>query len=118
MCIDVTILKRSKNGKISKCYSCETYHLNFGQFYLSLNLLELKRFISFINNIDPDYWSNICNKFHLDRRIPIPTEQNNLCLMLNKEEFEELKYLINHKTNQQKSFILSISDIEYTLINN
>lgn len=115
MCVNVIILKRSKSGKLSKCYACGTYHLNFGQFYLSFNTPEILRFTSFINNIDPDYWSGLCNKFHLDRRIPIPTDQTNLCLMLNKEEFEELKYLVNHKVKSNKRSILSSTDIEYTL---
>lgn len=118
MCTELKLIKQTQNGKISKCTKCNSYHLTFGQFYVSFTKQELSNFTYYINSIDANYWINMRNDYLKDRKIPIRTEQNNLHLLLNKTEFLELCNLIDLKSQPKEYTCISSSDIEYHLLKN
>lgn len=98
--------------------SFSNFHFNFRQFYLSFSYTELVQFKKYIKKIDANYWESLLNKFQLKRRIPIPTEQNSLYLMLNKFEFDKLTDLLGLKKRKVTPYLLSSKDIEYSTCNN
>ena len=94
MCHKTKVLNQTKNGFLVLCSACRVYHLTFGRFYLELTEKELDYFGVFINEIDANYWDNNYWNYNMKRKIPIPTQQLNLYLMLNRTELEELKNLV------------------------
>ncbi|MEM9650072.1 MAG: DUF6686 family protein [Bacteroidota bacterium] len=94
MCDKIIPLKQTKNGFLLHCTCCETYHLTFGHFYLELNRKEMEHFKTYLEHLDPLYWENFYCSCSMKRKIPIPTLQLNLHIMLNRSELEELKGLL------------------------
>lgn len=111
-------LNQTKNGLLVFCKSCGVYHLTFGHFYLELTKTELHYFGTYITELDVDYWENKCSSCTMKRKIPIPTQQTNLCLLLNRTEVEELKTLLATKGAKDKIDIIKVKDIDYDFIKN
>lgn len=118
MCHKAKVLNQTKNGYLVSCSSCMVYHLTFGHFYLELTEMEFAYFGAFIDKIDANYWDNKYSNNKLKRRIPIPTEQKNLYLMLNRTELEELKQLIFFNENEEKVDLIHVEDVDYDFIKN
>ena len=118
MCIKVKILKQTKTGTINFCAECSMYKLNFGHFTLEFTENELNHFGIFLIEIDIDYWESQYCHCAMKRKIPIATLQQNLYLMLNKEELEELKSLVFFKEGAGTMELLPLEKIAYNLILN
>ena len=111
-------LARTKNGSLVFCRDCGMYQLTFGQFHLELDRSELQHFGAFLEELDPDYWEgNFCD-MGLRRRIPIPTQQDNLCLVLDRPELEELKGLVFYRKGQGSISLIKVRDVDYDFIMN
>ncbi|WP_434036260.1 DUF6686 family protein [Formosa sp. 4Alg 33] len=117
MCHKAKVLNQTKNGFLVSCESCMVYHLTFGHFYLELTEMEFAYFGAFIDKIDVNHWHNTNCDNKIKRKIPIPTEQPNLFLMLNPTELNELKRLVFFKEQEPFQFI-SASDVDYDFIKN
>ena len=111
-------LNRTKNGSMVFCKDCGVFHLTFGNFYLELTEDELYHFGAFLQDLDAGYWENKYCGCTLKRKIPIPTQQTNLYLMLNRTELEELKRLVFFKERQKRMQLIQIEDVDYTFIKN
>lgn len=109
------ILNRTKHGSLIYCKDCELFHLSYGQFHLSFCKKELRHFYQFLNGLDLDYWEQHYGD-GTKRKIPIPTLQNNLYLMLTRAELEELKGLMCY--NKRSLPLLTVDDIDYQYILN
>lgn len=118
MCYKTEVLNQTKNGFLISCSSCRVYHLTFGHFYLELTERELDHFGAFIDEIDANYWDNKYCSCTMKRKIPIPTQQPNLCLMLNRTELEELKSLVFFNEKQKKMHLIQVEDVDYDFIKN
>ncbi len=117
MCHNIKRLAKTKNGELSRCPGCKVFHLEFNNIYLEFNSKEFEKFKSYVNTIEITYWEDKYACVHFRRKIPIPTQQENLVLMFNRQEITELKLLLNPRENGQIPF-LRISDIDYNLIIN
>jgi len=118
MCKYLKTLSKVKSGKLSICCQCQLYHLEFNNIYLELNKNEFEHFKTYVLNIDMDYWEQKYAHLITKRKIPIPSIQQNLVLMFNREEIKELKtLLIYNRYNAFEDFI-NTPDIDYTLILN
>ena len=84
----------------------------------SLNKKEFQSLRRYINEIEASYWEYRYDCPKIKRKIPLPTKQDSLYLMFNNQEIEELRLLLNQKTDVASSKLLSIGDIDYTLIAN
>ncbi|HNQ27072.1 MAG TPA: hypothetical protein PKL92_04055 [Aquaticitalea sp.] len=109
------ILNRTKYGSLVYCKSCAQFHLSYGQFHLSLCKKEFVNFYKFLKSLDLDYWEQHYGN-GTKRKIPIPTLQDNLYLMLTRAELEEIKGLMQY--DRQSLSILSVDDIDYQFILN
>jgi len=72
-------------------------------------------FYKFLKSLDLDYWEQHYGN-GTKRKIPIPTLQDNLYLMLTRAELEEIKGLMQY--DRQSLSILSVDDIDYQFILN
>jgi len=111
-------LNQTKNGLLVFCRSCGVYHLTFGHFYLELTQTELHYFGTYLRELDVDYWENKNCSCMMKRKIPIPTQQTNLCLLLSRTEVEELKTLLVAKETKDKIDLIKVRDIDYDFIKN
>lgn len=112
------VLNQTKNGFLVSCSTCKLFHLTFGHFYLEFSRDELTHFGNFLVQIDPDYWdSKYCN-CTMKRKIPIPTQQLNLYLLLNRTELEELKNLVFYKDNNEDIPLIRVEHVDYDFIKN
>ncbi|MWW24327.1 DUF6686 family protein [Algibacter lectus] len=118
MCRDsVKVLSKVPSGELSFCSECHVFHLEFNNIYLEFQQSEFKQFKDYIINIEIDYWEHKYACAKVQRKIPIPSMQPNLVLMFNREEIKELQSLFNLE-NRKDISLLSLQDINYTLIIN
>lgn len=92
--------------------------MTFGQFLLELSPRELQSFAVYLEELDIDYWEDTRSPRDVKRRIPIPTQQANLCLMLNRNELYELKGLVFHRKTKKDIRLLNPREIDCDLIYN
>ncbi|MDY8135942.1 DUF6686 family protein [Aquimarina sp. 2201CG5-10] len=118
MCHQIKLLNQTKNGSILHCDSCKLYHLIFGHFHLEFSRSELKNFMLFLKNINVPYWEYRYQSKLIKRKIPIPTLQKNLSLVLNQKELDEIKNLLFGISNLKNINYVNSEDIDYDFISN
>ena len=118
MCHHIQILNTTKNGSISHCNYCMSYHVIFGHFHYEFSQQELEKFKITIRDTDIEYWEKRYATDLMKRKIPILTSQDNLCLMLNRSEFLEIKrlLLLDKKDNILRT--ITTNDIDYDISSN
>jgi hypothetical protein len=117
MCQNSKIISSVKNGEISICKGCKTYALTYKNIFFQFTSEQLKKFKSYVSQIDVAYWMdyNACST--QKRKVPIPTSHQNLILIFDMYEIKELKILLDiDKKNPEK--IVRSEDIDYPLILN
>lgn len=112
----INFLKRTKNGMILHCSCSDMYQLLFKNINYNLTLSELDSFINYIGNVDEFYWEEEYKNSIYDKRIPIPSIQANLIILLDLVDLYELRELLNYKTKATK--YITFREIDYTLIMN
>ncbi|AYN67662.1 hypothetical protein D1013_09925 [Euzebyella marina] len=111
-------LSQTNNGLLVYCEQCKLYHLTFGQFYLELTRKELYYFGRFLKELDSEYWNHkLCDSV-LKRKIPIPTQQANLALIVNDEELAELKSLVFFKDTKSKIDLIDFNNSHFNFAKN
>ena len=118
MCNYIKTLSKGKSGELSLCCQCRVYHLEFNNIYLEFDEKEFEKFKTFILEIEMDYWEYKYASARMIRKIPIPSIQQNLVLMFNRQEIIELKSLFLNISNDVFLTFLDTKDIDYTLILN
>ena len=112
----VKFLKRTKNGMILHCSCSDTYQLLFKNINYNLTLTELDSFVSYIETVDECYWEQEYKNSIYNKRIPIPSIQSNLIILLDLVDLYELRELLNYKTRATK--YITFREIDYTIIMN
>ncbi len=118
MCHKIKILSKVKSGTLSLCKQCAIYHLEFNNIYFEFSIKELQHFKEYMLTIDLEYWEEKYSCNMIKRKIPIPSTQQNLVLMFNRQEMSELKSLLFFNQKKDTLPMLDIYDIDYTLILN
>ncbi|MCX2680502.1 hypothetical protein OOZ15_11165 [Galbibacter sp. EGI 63066] len=116
MCKKLQILNRSKNGLLIYCKHNQMYQLLYNNLNFNFTEDEFESFHKYLFNVEVEYWEEEFKHSIYDKRIPIPTIQSNLLLLLNKQEVTELKSLIKLNPFMYKK--LEFSDINYKLFPN
>lgn len=117
MCHQIKIISRIKKGHLSICEECNMYHLTFNNLFFEFTEDEFKSFKRHLSLLEIDYWENKYSCQVINRKIPIPTLQQNLVLIFNRREIEDLKVLIFAKS--ASSFKnLRIDEIDYAFFLN
>lgn len=106
-------LNTSLNGNLIQCTSSENFQLSYKNLTFSLTPFELESFKIYLSKIDVSYWEKEYENSIYEKKIPIPTLQTNLMLLIDRFELYELIDLLNLK---QRNVYLSVEDIKYTMI--
>ncbi|MEM1337977.1 MAG: DUF6686 family protein [Bacteroidota bacterium] len=117
MCHNTTVINHTKNGFFLQCQECKIYQVSFGNIFLELTEKELSHFRTFLAQLDPNHWERVYCNCTIKRKIPIPTLQSNLQIMLNRAELEELKELL--QVNPSKvTELIAAENVDYTVLLN
>lgn len=117
MCNNIKTIAKVKGGELSLCLRCNIYHLSFNNLFFEFTPAELESFRKYIFMLEVEYWEHKYNFTRIKRKIPIPSTQQNLFLMFNREEITALKTLFSKQKEEQLS-ILNIDEIDYTYVLN
>lgn len=112
----ITCLKRTKDGILLYCIKTEMYQLLFKNINFNLTLNELACFTKYVENIDVHYWESEYRYSIYNKHIPIPSSQENLLILLDKNDLFELKELLNYSSKEFK--FISFKEIDYKMILN
>lgn len=118
MCNNIKTISKVKSGELSICYQCHTYHLEFNNIYFEFNLEEFEQFKMYILDIEIDYWEHRYASAKVKRKIPIPSLQQNLVLMFERQEIRELQILLTSTIKDVFRTYLNTDDIDYKFILN
>ena len=114
MC-DHKILNRTSNGFLLFCLKNNMYQLSFNNVTFNLNSYEMSSFQSYLDKININFWEKEYEDSIYEKKIPIPTLQSNLIILLNRKELNELQFLLDFKKSKQ---LLKSVEIDYKLIYN
>ncbi len=117
MCHSLKKLSKGNSGELLICEQCNIYHLEFNNMYFEFNTEQFEHFKSYVLAVDCLYWECMYEKANFKRKIPIPSMQENLVLMFNRQEMAELKSLLRFKGNKALT-LLNVDDIDYRYIQN
>ncbi|WP_309508542.1 DUF6686 family protein [Flavobacterium channae] len=101
MCCNYSILKQTQNGMLVLLKGCGNYQLTFNNLNFSLTKEELDAFKRYLKQIDVDYWEKEYKHSIYQKKIPIPTLQNNLIILINRFELNELLFLMNTNESEE-----------------
>lgn len=109
------IIRKTKNGVLIRCKHSGEFQLLYKNLNIALSKIEHTELLNYISNMDIEYWETEYRDYIHPKKIPIPTLQKNLILMVDRYEVFELMYLLNYKL---KEFTLDASKIDYHIIYN
>jgi hypothetical protein len=112
----INFLKRAKSGILFYCQCSDKYQLLFKNINYNLTLEELEGFIHYVENVNEDYWEQEYKDSLYDKRIPIPSVQTNLMLLLDLVDLYELRELLDYKTKATK--YITFREIDYAIMMN
>ena len=118
MCNNIKTLSKTSQGELSLCKHCKHFHLEFNNIYFEFTVNEFKQFKQYVLNLEPEFWECKYAEANISKKIPVPTLQDNLILMFNRQEFLQLKVLVNKPILNIYKKSISVNDIDYTLILN
>ncbi|KGD68220.1 DUF6686 family protein [Flavobacterium aquatile] len=109
------IINRTSNGFLLFCPKRNLYNVSFNNLTFNFDPSEMFSFISFLDKIDTNYWEKEYENSIYEKKIPIPTLQSNFIILLNRNELNELRILLDFKTLKQ---LLKSGEINYKIIYN
>ncbi len=85
---------------------CNKYQLTYNNLNFSLTNCELRALKKYLSRIKPDYWEKEYENSVYEKKIPIPTTQDNFIIMINRVELFELQLLINISKSDIHNFLI------------
>jgi len=112
------VLNKSTHGQVFLCDKCEAIHVEFKNFAFNFSEKQYQHFLSYIENLDADYWETQNAQSFYQRKIIIPLGEHNMSLLLNKAELNELKDLMHlRKTKQHFQYVHHAQIKQYNSLN-
>lgn len=118
MCKKIKIISETKNGSLIKC-DCGRYHFTYNNLLFEFTENEIRAFKKFLRSISVSYWKRqfSCSVNCRSKIIPIPTNQGNLLLIFNEQEYYNLLELFFPKKNRINK-LLDTNEINYNFSEN
>lgn len=113
MCEKLIKINQNKCGELHYCPAHQLYHLIYNNFHLMLDKTQYESFKTYVSEIDLKFWLDKFSDTLVKRKIPIPTNQENLILVFDIHEFIQLKSLFFKHQNHEDLLYLSTDQIEY-----
>ncbi|WP_232533616.1 DUF6686 family protein [Flavobacterium columnare] len=104
MCCNFSIINQTNNGMLIFLKGCQKYQLTFNNLNFSMSTDELDTFYLYLKRMNPAYWEKEYEHSVYEKKIPIPTLQDNFIIMINRIELFELQVLT--KPNKTEIFKL------------
>src|SRR5690606_31963084 len=117
MCHNIRIESQTKNGVVVTCTDCDKYQVLYKNLNFNFEQHEYDSFINYLSSIDSESWELEYKNSIYSKRIPIPTAQQNLMILVNSEELLELKKLLI-KNEHCVIKGISFNEINYNMIYN
>jgi hypothetical protein len=92
------IIKRTKNGLLFYCNSCNLIHLEFKNLNFNFSKKQMKKFTEYIQNLNAKEWEEINKASPFKRKIVVPISHDSFNFLLNSEELAELQELVSPNT--------------------
>ncbi len=116
MCKNITSIIKTRAGILYKCNECDLFHLVYKNILLEFTEKEFESFRSYLEFLEAKHTEK-GHEYTSKHKIPIPTLQQNLFLLFNKQEFEDLKKLVFGNLKNQYA-LLKGHEIEYQFLKN
>ncbi len=108
----MSILSKTKNGKVYICTKCNNIHIEFGNLNFNFNQKEFNRFSNYILDLDGEHWEKENEKSPFNRKILIPIGHKNFNILLSLSELLEMKELFKFWSEKEK---LEYKNIKYLI---
>ena len=112
MCKNFKYLTKNKKSFLIYCSKIAVYQLSYKNLKFNLTTEELTSLVKYLKNIDCDYWEKEYENSIYQKKIPIPTLQTNFMILLERNEVNELLFLLDKPTSKE---YLSVEDINYQI---
>lgn len=89
------ILIQTTNGKIFKCANCEAIHIEYKNLNFNFKEHQFWKFVEYINQVDGQEIEQRNSHSNFKRKIIIPVGNGNFNVLMNREELEDFKRLLN-----------------------
>lgn len=109
------ILRKSTNGTLLFFDDSNSFQLSYKNLLIDFSSYELLEFIKYFKKINCSYWEEEYVNSIYEKKIPIPTNQRNLIIMMDVNEIEEVLFLLDNFKNSQ---FLRVDDIDYKFVLN
>ncbi|WP_010523270.1 DUF6686 family protein [Aquimarina agarivorans] len=116
MCHHLSLITRTRAGKLYKSNTTNLYHLIYNNIAFEFTEHEFESFKGYLEFIDEKNNLEQCHNA-TTRSIQIPTSQQNLLLLFNQQEFKEIKKLVFKRTADQYFFVKG-HEIDYITFKN
>ncbi len=89
------IIRKTQHGKIFKCDKCAKIHIEFNNLSFNFDNTEFKQFANYFKKLNGPYWEKQNKDTIYRRKIFVPIGHKNVTFLLNNEELQEFKLLLN-----------------------
>ncbi len=114
----ITLFSKTKNGKVFLCSKCNEIHIEFNNLNFNFSDIEYKHFSNYFLKLKLDEWERINKDSFYNKKIIIPIGHKNFNVILNREEFIELKQLLSPNKYQNQFQLISTSFLNFIQFNN
>lgn len=87
-------LFNTKNGRVFKCKNCKAIHIEYKNLNFNFNKKQYDHFRNYIAELNGELWEYKNQTSLYRKKIVIPIGHKNFNVLLNKEELNELKDLL------------------------
>ena len=115
MC-QIKLLNRTTDGILIYCNRSKTFQMLFKNINFNLTRLELNSLTKYCNEIDEKYWEWEMKNSIYPKKIPLPTTQENLMILLDVNDLLEIRELLNISENE--NHFISFREINYAILQN
>ena len=116
MCESLKILNKTKNGILTYCRISNIIQLVFNNLCFEFYEEEYSAFVGYINDFDANLIEKTYNYSIHNKKIPVSIGHVCFTILLNKEELDELKFLLSGKKKRLKK--IYSKDIGYKFSRN
>lgn len=89
------IIKRTKNGLLFYCNSCNLIHLEFKNLNFNFSEKQMDQFTDYIQKLNAKEWEELNKNSPFKRKIVVPISHDSFNFLLNGKELLELQKLVS-----------------------
>lgn len=95
------VINRTTNGVLVYCAKCNSYQLEFGNFFFQFTEKELEGFTEYLDKIDGEYYEKMNQDTPSNRKIFLRLPVQCVYCVLYLSELYELRALVHFEDNKE-----------------